>query len=127
MIFDFIQNVVKPKKEKQVLTFVKEDNGKWYIDLPQWKGSHSNLQMVGGADDLLDFMGTNPVTVSCISSSEDKEISGYFKLRRIDWGLTQGAFYQVEGLEGFEQEIWICPVTLYVLGRYPEFIYLKQL
>lgn len=127
MIFDFVKNVIKPKKEEQVLTFVKEDNGKWYIDLPQWKGSHANLQMVGGADDLLDFMGTNPVTVSCISSSEDKEIPGYFKLRRIGWELTQGAFYQVEGLEGFEQEIWICPVTLYVLGRYPEFIYLKQL
>jgi hypothetical protein len=65
--------------------------------------------------------------VSCISSTEDKEIPGYFKLRRGEWGLTQGAFYQVEGLEGFEQEIWICPVTLYVLGKYPEFIYLKQL
>jgi hypothetical protein len=127
MVFDFIKNVVKTKKEEQVLTFVKEDNGNWYIDLPQWKGSHGNLQMVGGADDLLDFMGTNPVTVSCISSTEDKEIPGYFKLRRGEWGLTQGAFYQVEGLEGFEQEIWICPVTLYVLGKYPEFIYLKQL
>lgn len=127
MIFDFIKNVVKTKKEEQILTFVKENNGNWYIDLPQWKGSHGNLQMVGGADDLLDFMGTNPVTVSCISSIEDKEIPGYFKLRRGEWGLTQGAFYQVEGLEGFEQEIWICPVTLYVLGKYPEFIYLKQL
>ncbi len=27
---------------------------------------------------------------------------------------------------GFTRDIWICPVTLCVLGRYPKYIYLKK-
>ena len=27
---------------------------------------------------------------------------------------------------GFKQKIWICPVTLFVLGNYPAYIYLKK-
>ena len=34
--------------------------------------------------------------------------------------------YQVTGLEGFERDIWLCPVTLFVLGRYPKYIYVKK-
>ena len=33
----------------------------------------------------------------------------------------------VNGLEGFTKEIWICPVTLTVLGHYPKYIYIKQM
>lgn len=40
--------------------------------------------------------------------------------------LTGGSFYNVTGLEGFEREIWLCPVTLFVLGRYPKYIYIKK-
>ena len=36
------------------------------------------------------------------------------------------ATYKVYGLEGFSREIWICPVTLTVLGHYPNYIYIKQ-
>ena len=35
--------------------------------------------------------------------------------------------YKVNGLEGFTREIWICPVTLTVLGHYPQYIYIKQM
>jgi hypothetical protein len=42
-------------------------------------------------------------------------------------GLFAGATYKVNGLEGFTKEIWICPVTLTVLGHYPQYIYIKQM
>ena len=40
----------------KILKFNKESNGKWYIDLPKWKGKKSALQMVCGADKLLDLI-----------------------------------------------------------------------
>ena len=43
---------------EQNLKFNKE--GKlWYIDLPQWTGTKAELEMVAGADKLLDALNTN--------------------------------------------------------------------
>ena len=52
---------------------------------------------------------------------------GYLECKKRFSGLLRGATYQVNGVEGFEREIWICPVTLTVLGRYPKYIYIKQM
>ena len=46
------------RKNKNAYRFNKED-GKWYIDLPDWTGTKGELQMVGGADTLLDVLDTN--------------------------------------------------------------------
>ncbi len=43
--------------KKMTLSFVLESDDKWYIDLPNWPFAHHNLQMVAGADDLLDELG----------------------------------------------------------------------
>jgi hypothetical protein len=40
--------------------------------------------------------------------------------------LTGGSIYTVTDLPGFERDIWLCPVTLFVLGRYPKYIYVKK-
>ena len=114
------------KKKEYILKFNKEEDNCWYIDIP-WDGNHGDLQMVAGADKLLDFLNPKHVKISCITTKEDTNISGYFKLRRFDCGLTSGAFYKVEGLDGFSREIWICPVTLCVLGEYPEYIHIKEI
>lgn len=37
-----------------------------------------------------------------------------------------GSTYKVNGMPDFTREIWICPVTLTVLGHYPKFIYVKK-
>ena len=52
---------------------------------------------------------------------------GYFECVKQYSGLFAGATYKVNGLEGFTREIWICPVTLTVLGHYPQYIYIKQM
>jgi hypothetical protein len=51
---------------------------------------------------------------------------GYAELRRFDHSLTGGAHYEVKGIDGFAKNIWICPVTLFVLGNYPAYIYIKK-
>lgn len=122
----FIKRILGPKQEEYILKFNKEENNRWYIDLPDWAESHDNLEMVAGADDLLNFLGGNPITISCIISKEDKEIEGYIKLKRLNWGLTSGAYYSVN-YDGINRKLWICPVTLYVMGEYPEYLYIKKI
>ena len=116
------------KKEEYELKFNHEDDGCWYIDFPNWPFEHHNLMMVSGADDLCAFLSDNDkdVTVKVIPSKNEEPHPEYCKLTQTQHGLTSGSTYTVEGLEGFNRNIWICPVTLFVLGEYPKYIYLKR-
>ena len=113
------------------LTFVYVPEDKlWYIDMP-WPGDRYNLAMVAGSNHLLTFLDTkkeNRVHV-LVRPSKKKQafMNGYFECVKQYSGLFAGATYKVNGLEGFSREIWICPVTLTVLGHYPQYIYIKQL
>ena len=87
--------------------------------------------MVGGSDKLLAFLDTkkeNRVRV-LVRPFKKKltSMNGYFECVKQYSGLFAGATYKVNGLEGFTREIWICPVTLTVLGHYPQYIYIKQM
>ena len=111
------------------LKFDHDDN-MWYIDMP-WPGDRYNLAMVAGSNHLLTFLDTkkeNRVRV-LVRQSKKKQTSmnGYFECVKLYSGLFAGATYKVNGLEGFTREIWICPVTLTVLGHYPQYIYIKQM
>lgn len=116
------------KRKEYNLQFNHEDNGGWYVDFPNWPFEHANLLMVCGADKLCEFLSDdNKVTkISVIPSSEKETHEGYTELRKIDSTLTGGATYEVYGLPGFEQCIWLCPVTLFVLGEYPQYMYIKK-
>ena len=111
--------------------FVPEDK-LWYIDMP-WPGDRYNLAMVAGSNHLLTFLDTkkeNRVSVLVRPSKKrltGKDVESYFELDKQFSRLLGGATYQVNGLEGFTREIWICPVTLCVLGHYPQYIYIKQI
>ena len=96
-----------------------------------WPGDRYNLAMVAGSNHLLTFLDTkkeNRVRV-LVRQSKKKQTSmnGYFECVKQYSGLFAGATYKVNGLEGFTKEIWICPVTLTVLGHYPQYIYIKQM
>lgn len=121
-------NVFGRKKEYQ-LQFNHEEDGNWYIDYPNWAFDHHNLMMVSGADALCAFLSDDDkfTRVSVIPSKERATHEGYFELEQLDKGLATGSTYKVNGLEGFDRNIWICPVTLFVLCRYPKFIYVKKL
>ena len=84
--------------------------------------------MVAGADDLCAFLSNNgrETRVNVIPAKKKEMHDGYAELRRLDHSLTGGAHYEVNGIAGFTKKIWICPVTLFVLGNYPAYIYLKK-
>ena len=109
--------------------YVPEDK-LWYIDM-WWPGYRYNLAMVAGSNHLLSFLDTkkeNSVRVLVRPSRKHlSNLEGYFECVKEYSGLFAGATYKVNGLADFTREIWICPVTLTVLGHYPNYIYIKQI
>ena len=109
------------------LSFTKEASGLWYIDLPAWPFSHHNLMMVCGADDLceeLTYDGSH-TAVDVIISKKKLDLPDYICLEKKQSAMLSGADYYVDGAKTVD-ELWICPVTLFVFGKYPNFIYLKK-
>ena len=111
--------------------YVPEDK-LWYIDMP-WPGDRYNLAMVAGSNHLLkflDYKGGRRVRVLVMPSKSlrpELESEDYFMCEKQFSSLLGGATYKVNHLDGFTREIWICPVTLAVLGHYPKYIYIKQI
>ena len=115
-------------KGQMDLTFVKEE-GRWYVDLPAFietgAGTKDDLEMVAGADKLCDELsdGGNRLTVT-ISTSPFKGAD--FSIQRMNNGRTEGRDYDAYHKGHFIFTIWLCPVLLYVMGRYPEIVYFKK-
>lgn len=125
-------NIITNKNKKSTthhLTFNYEKDGCWYIDLPNWPFAHHNLKMVAGSDDLCAFYAEGKDTVSvCVIPSKEQlsDMQDFAELSRIDKRPIGGATYNVNNLQGFDEQIWICPVTLFVLHEYPKYIYIKK-
>jgi len=135
----YVKGICGFRKGEYDLQFVYEpDDNLWYIDMP-WPGDRYNLAMVAGADKLLDHLSCNDRRAGFRlhnrvrilvdpSRKERKDLkdAGYFECEKQFSRLLGGATYKVHGLPGFTREIWICPVTLTVLGHYPQYIYIKK-
>lgn len=105
-----------------------KDNTGWYIDLPNWPFSKSALAMVCGADTLLDTLSNQGDEVTLKIKTKPFDGQDNWIKRTELLGLTKGANYKggSSGLvENGNNQLWLCPVTLYVFGRYPEEIYFK--
>ena len=143
-ILVLIKNLIFRKKH-YILKFsaVTEGNVKrWYYDFKWWGFNKSNLEMVAGADYLCEMYskGQDNLTIDVIASKKininaiddrydfyeriDKDNeSNYFQ--RIIAGKTyQGVKLNKEN-KLVINTMWICPVTLFVLGRYPNCLYIK--
>lgn len=123
-----IANSVFGQKKEYHLQFNHESDGCWYVDFPDWPFDHHNLMMVSGADELCEFLSDdNKFTyVDVIPAEKFENHPGYAKLIQKEHSLTGGSTYSVTGLDGFDKDIWLCPVTLFVLGKYPKYIYIKK-
>ena len=115
---------------KRRLKFNKEVNG-WFVDLPEWEGSHADLQMVSGADTWLDLLSQGEWHVWITIS--DEPFDGAEELTLTGVGMLGGEFvdsgatYTVEAYLGipYAFDMWLCDVTLFVFGKFPEKIYYK--
>jgi hypothetical protein len=100
----------------------------WFVDLPEYPGLKSDLEMVAGADDLLEILGGGESEVSLRISTDEKLDDSITLLRLREEEGGGGAWYWYRDKrfpneeDGFE--VWLCPVMLYVFnGEYPPLIY----
>ena len=120
------------KKDEYQIEFQKEEDGLWYVVFPGWPFDHHNLLMVSGADDMCEFLSENGKTkVSVIPTNKPEKHEGYFELKQTESSLTGGSTYKID-LDEFKKEfqrdtLWLCPVTLFVLGHYPKYMYVKKI
>lgn len=124
LIKDFVKGIVTNRKQTVYnLKFVK-DMATWYIDIP-WEGDRRNLAMVAGADTLLDelnaskFNNSNKVSLTVEKVSNNNSNDDEIILTRTHCGY--GADYAVASKYN-TKKLWLCPVTLFVLGEYPKFM-----
>lgn len=74
--------------------FEKENNGRWYIVLPEWDGSHSDLEMVMGADTMLDIFAQGAGSVDICM--DEKPFKGYTHKLTFDRWESGGAWYDLK-------------------------------
>lgn len=101
-------------------------SGKWYVDLPEWKGSFEDLEMVNGADDLLESLALKlhkgSITFDVWLSKPDTPCG---TLKKIGQTL-EGATYQVSNCMFYKGTAWLCNVTRFVFGGFhPDQIFFR--
>ena len=103
---------------------------KWYCNVPGFPNElFEHTLMVGGASKFLDSYsrGENDImaVVRVAKEWEDEFYCGV-RLHKVSSTLTGGAFYK-DPSGNFEEEIWLCPVTLFLLGKYPKVIFIYKI
>lgn len=111
------------------IKFYKESDNRWYADLPTWEGPKDNLEMVMGADTMLEILSQGEGEVTLDMTTEP--INGYEMLIFLNEtpGLGEGAYYHMESylnLE-FNLDVWLCDVTKFVFGNFPKIIYFNKI
>lgn len=98
--------------------FYKTDEGRWFIDIPEWIGNLEDLEMVCGADTLLDQLSNGES--KCNLSFSDKQITDALVvlLKIEDTPEIGGAVYEFGILM-----VWLCGVTEWVFGYMPNTIW----
>ena len=99
--------------------FYKEDN-RWFVHLPEWEGDREELEMVAGADLLLDILANGNSEVTVHFTDQPTPSPDFHTLTH-----TGDGYYQNSAWHG-PSTIWLCHVTEFVFGRYPEKIYYKR-
>ncbi len=114
----------------RLFRFYRDDIG-WFVDLPEWKGSRYDLQMVMGADSFLDILSQGESEKYVALS--DEPFDGCYELIFVGLGriegpeIGEGAWYKLENYLGidFRLQMWLCDVTKFVFGDFPRKIYFR--
>lgn len=112
---------------KNAYKFTKERTGLWYIELDGWTGRRADLQMVQGADTMLDVVSKNGNEVTLVLSEEPFPGAYTLKLVEVCPPSVGGGMYLLEVYDGevINQKMWLCAVTEWLFKKLPPFIYFK--
>lgn len=104
------------------LDFHRTDEGRWYVDLPEYieqGGAQEDLEMVRGADDLLNHLSPEGDSVSiCIDTKLNfRKGIRLIRVHQNEMGATYVNLNQPLKL------VWLCDVTRFVFNQnYPRII-----
>jgi hypothetical protein len=141
-------SAITTEKEEYELAFNREEDDRWFIDLPNWPWKKDNLEMVCGADRLLDILSEGKDRVKLLVKPTEEPLDedevqdlieqGWLEVKQTHSSLTGGATYTARGYEmdqfvrnhpltgqSMQRTHWLCPVTLFVFGHYPKYFYFK--
>ena len=106
-------------------TFNKEVDDRWYVELPEWEGSKADLEMVSGADTMLNIISEGESTVSLIISIETFVGSDVLELINMDNDFG-GGWYMLKSYKGidFNLKMWLCSVTEFLYSKMPNEIFI---
>lgn len=112
---------------RHTFRFYKTAENRWYIDLPEWEGSIAELEMVEGADTMLDKV--SGYTNECYLEMSDEPFDGADKIA-LQEDLSDsigGGNYLMETYKGalVNHRMWLCEVTVKVFYGLPEAIYVN--
>jgi len=105
------------------IKFYKKEN-KWYAHLPAYieqGGTEEECEMVAGADDWLDRLSNYGDDATLLLSDSDPLSERIVLYESDEFGATYIAHTYKE--EDINQILWLCPVTVFVFGKYPDIIY----
>ena len=106
--------------------------GEWYIDLPDYLaagGSREDLQMVAGADEVLDQYAQERSTVRLEVDIRPFENADHLELVSSPESFWEtGAYYDLSSVGGKKSEktIWLCQVLLFLFKELPPNIYVRK-
>ncbi|MFF5384000.1 DUF6717 family protein [Pedobacter suwonensis] len=115
---------------ERTIRFYKNARHEWYADIPEWGGAIEDLQMVEGADELLNWIAASENECKLLMADEliqNAEILALVYAR--EENLGGGGDYLLEQFRGEfkNHKIWLCGVTEFVFKHLPERIYFKEL
>ena len=107
--------------------FYQVFHGKWFVDLPEWEGDPEDLEMVAGADKMIEKISGGKMEVHIIISDKNFEGADKLTLLRADPG-EGGGYYLLEKYKGryVMMEMWLCFVTRFVFGKLPPEIFIAK-
>lgn len=110
--------------------YKKEYHGKvrWWIDINPWVFPKRLLIMYPSAEEWLDKIGGGKNEIQIATATE--YFAGAEALYRSKFeGLVRGTLYGAKSYKNVEADhkVLLCPVTLYVFGKYPKVIYYQVL
>jgi len=104
----------------------------WFIDLPEFieqGGDIGDLQMIDGADKMLDMMAGHEGRVTLYVAREPFEGADLLTLTEKCDPYIGGGNYLMPYFEGEEinRTMWLCQVTEFVFGDIPAQLFVKRL
>ncbi|TBO44836.1 DUF6717 family protein [Pedobacter kyonggii] len=115
---------------ERAIRFYKNAKHEWYADIPEWGGDIADLQMVEGADELLNWIaiaGDECKLLMADAPIKNAEILDLVYAR--EENLGGGGDYLLEKFRGEfkNHKLWLCHVTEFVFKQLPERIYFREI